>query len=60
MLVMFSVGVMNVIWMAGLGMVMTIEKIGSGKRFTYGIGVVLILAGVAFIVSSLVAHWPVR
>ena len=34
MLVMFAVGVMNVIWMAALGMVMTIEKIGTGKRFT--------------------------
>jgi len=60
MLVMFAVGVMNVIWMAGLGMVMTIEKIGSGKRFTHGVGVFLILAGVAFIVSSVAAHWPVR
>ncbi len=60
MLVMFAVGVMNVIWMAGLGIVMTIEKIGSGKRFTHGVGVFLILAGVAFIVSSLAAHWPVR
>lgn len=60
MLVMFSVGVMNVVWMAGLGIVMTIEKIGTGKRFTYGVGVVLILAGVAFIVTSVVAHWPAR
>ena len=31
MLVMFAVGVMNVIWMAALGMVMTIEKIGTGQ-----------------------------
>jgi predicted metal-binding membrane protein len=60
MLVMFAVGVMNVIWMAGLGIVMTIEKIGSGRRFTYGVGGILILAGAAFIVSSLAAHWPVR
>src|SRR5674536_190050 len=30
MLVMFAVGVMNVIWMAALGMVMTFEKIGTG------------------------------
>ena len=29
MLVMFAVGVMNVVWMAGLGIVMTIEKIGT-------------------------------
>ena len=39
MLVMFAVGVMNVIWMAALGMVMTFEKIGTGKRFTYAVGV---------------------
>ena len=31
MLVMFAVGVMNVVWMAALGMVMTIEKIGAGR-----------------------------
>ncbi|HVZ54809.1 MAG TPA: DUF2182 domain-containing protein [Pseudolabrys sp.] len=60
MLVMFSVGIMNVIWMAGLGMVMTIEKIGTGKRFTHGVGILLILAGAAFIVTSVIAHWPVR
>ena len=39
MLVMFAVGVMNVVWMAGLGIVMTLEKIGTGKRFTHAIGV---------------------
>ena len=38
MLVMFAVGVMNVIWMAALGIVMTLEKIGSGKRFTVCVG----------------------
>ena len=58
MLVMFAVGVMNVIWMAALGMVMTFEKIGTGKRFTYVVGVALIVSGVAFVVSAFVAHWP--
>ena len=43
MLVMFAVGVMNVIWMAGLGIVMAVEKIGTGKRFTQAVGVALIL-----------------
>ena len=59
MLVMFAVGVMNVIWMAALGMVMTIEKIGTGKRFSHAVGVGadrwrhwLRRAGVA-------GHWPV-
>ena len=53
MLVMFAVGVMNVIWMAALGMVMTIEKIGTGKRFTYAVGVALIAGGVAFVATAL-------
>ena len=52
MLVMFSVGVMNVIWMAGLGIVMTVEKIGTGKRFTYAVGVVSIAAGLLFVVTA--------
>ena len=60
MAVMFAVGVMNVIWMAALGIVMTLEKIGSGRRFTYGIGAVLIMIGIAFVLSALAAHWPAR
>ncbi|HEX5213496.1 MAG TPA: DUF2182 domain-containing protein [Pseudolabrys sp.] len=60
MLVMFAVGVMNVIWMAGLGVVMTLEKIGTGKRFTYAVGVALIAGGIAFIVSALAGHWPLH
>ena len=60
MLVMFAVGVMNVIWMAALGMVMTIEKIGTGKRFTYAVGVALIAVGAGFVLSAFAAHWPAR
>jgi predicted metal-binding membrane protein len=60
MLVMFAVGVMNVIWMAALGMVMTFEKIGTGKRLTYVVGGALIVSGIAFVVSAIVAHWPVH
>jgi predicted metal-binding membrane protein len=60
MLVMFAVGVMNVIWMAALGMVMTIEKIGTGKRLTYAVGVALIVIGVGFVFTAVAAHWPVR
>jgi len=58
MLVMFAVGVMNVVWMAGLGIVMTIEKMGSGRRFSHAVGVVLIVAGVAFVAAAFAAHWP--
>jgi predicted metal-binding membrane protein len=60
MLVMFAVGVMNVIWMAALGIVMTVEKIGTGKRFTQIVGVALILAGLAFVGAAFAAHWPVH
>jgi predicted metal-binding membrane protein len=58
MLVMFVVGIMNVVWMATLGMVMTVEKMGTGKRFTHAIGVALIAAGVAFVLSLIAARWP--
>jgi predicted metal-binding membrane protein len=60
MLVMFAVGVMNVIWMAGLGIVMTLEKMGTGKRFTYAIGAALIAAGIVFIGTAVLSHWPAR
>jgi len=60
MLVMFAVGVMNVIWMAALGVLMTFEKIGTGKRFTYSIGVALIVAGIAFVLAAFATHWPVH
>lgn len=46
MLVMFAVGVMNVVWMAALGIVMTVEKILSGRRFSQAVGVVMIVIGV--------------
>jgi predicted metal-binding membrane protein len=58
MLVMFAVGVMNVIWMAALGMVMTLEKIASGNRLTYGLGAALIAVGIVFVLVSFAAHWP--
>ena len=58
MLVMFAVGVMNMIWMAALGIVMGIEKLGTGKRFTRIVGVALIAIGVVFMLSSVIAHWP--
>lgn len=60
MLVMFAVGIMNVIWMAALGILMTLEKIGSGKRLTYTSGAALIAVGVAFVLTAMAAHWPVR
>jgi predicted metal-binding membrane protein len=49
MLVMFAVGVMNIVWMAALGILMTVEKIGSGKRFSHAVGAVLIGVGLVFV-----------
>jgi predicted metal-binding membrane protein len=60
MLVMFAVGVMNVVWMAALGIVMTVEKIGTGKKFTYAVGVALVGIGIAVIGMAVAAHWPGR
>jgi predicted metal-binding membrane protein len=59
MLLMFAVGVMNVVWMAALGIVMTIEKVGTTTRFSRALGVVFILCGAALIMSAVVARWPV-
>jgi len=58
MLVMFAVGLMNVVWMAALGMVMTLEKIATTTRFSRIVGVVLGVVGIAFIASAVIAHWP--
>jgi len=52
--------VMNVIWMAALGIVMTFEKVGTGRRLTYAVGVLLILVGIGFVATATAAHWPAR
>jgi predicted metal-binding membrane protein len=58
MLVMFAVGVMNVIWMAALGIVMALEKIAKGNRLTYVTGAALIALGTGFVLAGFAAHWP--
>jgi predicted metal-binding membrane protein len=58
MLVMFAVGVMNVVWMAALGIVMTIEKMLTGRRYTHAVGVIMIAIGVIVVTTSIYAHWP--
>ena len=60
MLVMFAVGVMNVAWMALLGIVMAIEKVGTGLRFTRMVGAVLVTIGVVVLAWSIAGHWPAR
>ncbi len=56
MLVMFAVGVMNVAWMAGLAAVMTIEKLQTGRRLAYGVGLVLMAIGAGIAASAFAAH----
>jgi predicted metal-binding membrane protein len=60
MLVMFAVGVMNIVWMAALGSIMAVEKTVRTNRFGHAVGVVLIAAGAVLVVSSVIAHWPAR
>jgi predicted metal-binding membrane protein len=58
MLLMFAVGVMNVIWMVLLGTTMTIEKIGVTTRFSRALGVMFVLVGVVLIASVVAVQWP--
>lgn len=58
MLVMFAVGVMNVVWMALLGLVMGAEKIAVTTRFSKAIGVVFLAIGAWMIGDAVLAHWP--
>ena len=58
MLLMFALGVMNVIWMAALGAIMAVEKLNMTTRFSRVLGAAFILVGAAFIVTSVIAHWP--
>jgi predicted metal-binding membrane protein len=57
MALMFAVGVMNVVWMAFLAVVMTLEKITNSNRLTAGTGAVLITVGVTFVLAALGAQW---
>jgi predicted metal-binding membrane protein len=52
MLVMFAVGAMNIVWMAALGVVMTIEKMTSTPRFSRVVGVAFVAIGLTLIAAS--------
>jgi predicted metal-binding membrane protein len=60
MLLMLAVGVMNVLWMAGLGIVMTLEKMGSGERLSRVVGAALLAIGTVVVGASFAAYWPGR
>ena len=53
MLIMFAVGVMNIVWMAALGVVMTIEKMTSTARFSQAVGMALVAIGFGLVANSL-------
>jgi len=57
MLLMFAVGLMNVVWMAGLGIMMTVEKMLTGRYFTHAVGVVLIDIGAGIFLVALTGGW---
>lgn len=52
MLLMFAAGTMNVLWMAALGVVMTIEKMTTTAKFAHVLGGVLLAAGLVSIASG--------
>jgi predicted metal-binding membrane protein len=53
MLLMFALGAMNVVWMAALGIVMTIEKLSTTARFSEAVGFSFVSVGFGMLVSSL-------
>jgi len=54
MLVMFAVGTMNVVWMAALGVLMTIEKLSTTARFSHAVGAGFVAIGSAMVAWSVV------
>jgi predicted metal-binding membrane protein len=52
MLLMFAIGAMNVVWMAVLGVLMTIEKLSTTARFSEAVGFVFVAIGFGMIVVS--------
>lgn len=56
MLLMLAVGSMNVIWMAALGIIMSIEKLGTGSRFSKTVGLAFIAIGLGLAGYSVVTQ----
>jgi predicted metal-binding membrane protein len=54
MALMFALGAMNVVWMAALGVLMTIEKLSTTARFSEAVGFVFVAVGFGMIVWSVV------
>jgi predicted metal-binding membrane protein len=60
MLVMFAVGVMNVVWMIALGLVMAAEKIATTTRVSRIFGAVFVIIGMVLITNAIAVYWPIR
>lgn len=52
MLVMLSVGTMNIIWMVGLTLVTVIEKSGYDQKFSHGFGYILLAWALGLAITS--------
>jgi predicted metal-binding membrane protein len=52
MLIMFAAGVMNIVWMAALGVVMTIEKMTTTARFSQAVGMLLVAIGFGLVATT--------
>ncbi|MGB8244846.1 MAG: DUF2182 domain-containing protein, partial [Pseudolabrys sp.] len=60
MLLMFGVGLMNIVWMTAIAIVMTIEKMLTGRRFTHAVGIVLMVVGISILLAAGAGRWPLR
>jgi predicted metal-binding membrane protein len=54
---MFITGAMNVVWMAVLGVLMTMEKLATTPRFSEIVGIVFGAIGFMLVVSSVLSPW---
>jgi predicted metal-binding membrane protein len=54
MLVMFAAGAMNVVWMAALGVLMTIEKMATTARLSHAVGIAFVAIGLGVVAMGLV------
>jgi predicted metal-binding membrane protein len=57
MLLMFAFGVMNVVWMAIFGAVMTIEKLNATLWVNRALGVIFVAAGMGLTGEAVMALW---
>ncbi len=54
MLVMFAAGAMNVLWMAALGVLMTVEKMATTTRFSQIVGAAFVAIGLGVVAMAVV------